>query len=152
MYCYCTERFCEVDERRPLQPNSLSSQSNQDTEQDYKNVNEQVPKIPVEDNRKQHSMSADNTSMEINNRHIPVEEQHSRIDEKPLAGSQNLSRKRKQKRPAKVISHPTLEDDDDITDDETQIYSLDDNVKGNGMGYEETFSQNLTMESSSPVF
>ena len=130
----------------------MSSQSNQDTENDYKTVNEQRPTIPDEDNRKQHSTSEDNNSMEINNQHIPMKKEHSRMEEKPLHGSENLTRKRKQRAPAKVVSRPTSDDDDDITDDETQTYSIDDNVKGTAVGYEETFSQNLTMESSSPVF
>lgn len=150
--CIVAERFCEVEERRPLQPNSLSSQSNQDTENDHKTINEQGPTIPDEDNRKQHSTSADNNSMEINDQHIPMKKEHSRMEEKPLCGSENLTRKRKQRAPSKVVSRPTLDDDDDITDDETQTYSIDDNVKGNVLGYEEKFSQNLTMESSSPVF
>ena len=90
--------------------------------------------------------------MEINDQHIPMKKEYSRMEEKPPRGSENLTRKRKQRAPSKVVSHPTLDDDDDITDDETQTYSIDDNVKGNMVGYEEKFSQNLTMESSSPVF
>ena len=89
--------------------------------------------------------------METNNQSLLNKNVNDEMKE-TQTDSRNLSR-RKQKTPAKVISYASADDDDDITDDETQTYSLDDlNVKENGPGYEETFSKNLAMESSSPVF
>lgn len=146
-------RSCEVEEKRPSHPNSASSQSNQDAENDYKSaLNEQGSEKSVEDIRKSDETCTDNNSMEINNQRLPNGKDNSQMDEEPDAESGNLSRRRKQKTPAKVVSYVAEESDDDITDDETQTYSIDSNIEGNGPGYEETFSQNLTMESSSPVF
>lgn len=146
--CTFTERLCEVDETRPVQPNSGKSHSNQDTENDSKTVNKQGSKIPFEGKRKEVSFSADDF-MEISDHCLQNNKENSQMDGKPLSESILANRKRKQKITVKVVS---LADDDDITDDETQTYSIDDNIQGNGHGYEETFSQKLAMESSSPVF
>ena len=146
--CIFTERLCEVDKTRPVQPNSGKSQSNQDTENDSTTVNKQGSKIPCEGKRKEFSTSADDL-MEISDQCLQNSKENSQMDGKLLAESEKSNRKRKQKITVKVVS---LADDDDITDDETQTYSIDENFQGNGHGYEETFSQKLAMESSSPVF
>lgn len=140
---------CEVDNRKPVQPHPVPTQSNQDIENDFKTVSKGRSGISAESNRKEDLISFDdNDIMETNNQSdIPDEKSNVQIN----IETRNLSR-RKQKTPARVVSLATPDADDDITDDETQTYSLDDNVKGSGPNYEETFSKNLTMESSSPVF
>lgn len=140
-----------MDEKRPLQPNSVSNEANQETEKDCKTVNQSESEMPVKVNKNADAtVSTDNNSMETNDQDIPKEKDAS-MEEKPSINSLRTSR-RKQKTPAKVAHYTNLEKDDDITDDETQTYSIDDNIRGNGPDYEEKFSKSLAMESSSPVF
>lgn len=140
---------CEVDNRKPVQPHPVATQSNQDIENDFKTVSKGGSGISAERNRKEDLISFDdNDIMETNiQSDIPDEKTNVQIN----IETRSLSR-RKQKTPARVASLATADADDDITDDETQTYSFDDNVKGNGPNYEETFSENLPMKSSSPVF
>ncbi|KAJ7392499.1 hypothetical protein OS493_012168 [Desmophyllum pertusum] len=143
---------CEVNEKRPLQPNSVSNQSNQETEKDSKTVDEQRSEMPVEDNKNNDgTASPDNNPVETND-HGVTHEKEDALEEKPRIDSTHLTRRRKQKTPAKVAHYANLDNDDDITDDETQTYSTDENIQGNGAGYEERISHSLAMESSSPVF
>ena len=150
--CIVIEQSCDVDDKRPLQPNSVSSDSNQDERNDLKSVDKHGSEIPVEDNRTKDATSTNSNSIEIIDHRHPKEKENAQMEEKPNAESENLNRRRKQKIPARVVAYAVAVDDDDIADDETQTYSVDDNIKGSGTTYEEKFSQNLSMESSSPVF
>ena len=143
---------CEVDEKRPLQPNSVSNESNQETENENKTAKENGSEVPVKDNKNTDGMaSTENNSMETNDQGIPNENDAS-MEDKSSIDSQSFPRtsRRKQKTPAKVAHYPNPENDDDVTDDETQTYSIDDNIRG--PDYEEKFAKSLAMESSSPVF
>ena len=139
---------CEVDEKRPLQPNSVSNETSHETQKDCETFNQ--PQSEMSDKVNENTdatLSSDNNSMETNGQSIPKEKEGALMEEKPSGNSLRTSR-RKQKTPAKVAHYPTIENDDDITDDETQTYSID----GNGPDYEENFSKSLAMETSSPVF
>lgn len=143
---------CEVDEKRPLQPNSVSNESNQETENDNKTAQEKGSKMPIRDNKNTDAMtSTENNSMETNDQAIP-HENDAPMEDKSSVNSESFPRtsRRKQKTPAKVSHYPSPENDDDITDDETQPYSIDDNIRG--PDYEDKFAKKLAMESSSPVF
>lgn len=134
----------EVDEKRPLQPNSVPNESNQETENDNK--------MPITDNKNTDAMTTtENNSMETNDQGIQHENDAPMEDESSI-NSDSLRRtsRRKQKIPGKVAHYPNPENDDDITDDETQTYSIDDNIRG--PDYEDKFTKKLSMESSSPVF
>lgn len=134
----------EVDEKRPLQPNSVPNESNQETENDNK--------MPITDNKNTDAMTTtENNSMETNDQGIRHENDAPMEDESSI-NSDSLRRtsRRKQKIPGKVAHYPNPENDDDITDDETQTYSIDDNIRG--PDYEDKFTKKLSMESSSPVF
>lgn len=142
----------EVDEKRPLQPNSVSNESNQETENDFKPVKENGSEMPIKDNKDTDAMtSTENDSMETNEKGIP-NEKDAPMEDKSSINSDSLPRtsRRKQKTPAKVTHYPKPENDDDITDDETQTYSIDDMIRG--PDYEEKFAKSLPIESSSPVF
>ena len=132
--CFVTEP-CEVDEKRPLQPNSASTQSKQDFENEHETVNKQESEISPVNNKTEDLITFnDNDTIETNNQSLPNEKVNAQVKETPLNETRNLSR-RKQKTPAKLVSYASADDDDDITDDETQTYSLDDhNIKGNGTG------------------
>lgn len=143
---------CEVDEKRPLQPNSVSNESNQETENDNKTAKENGPEVSVKDNKTSDEVaSTGNNSMETNDHGIP-NEKDAPMEDKSSINSESFPRtsRRKQKIPAKVAHYPNPESDDDITDDETQTYSIDDNIRG--PDYEEKLATSLTMETSSPVF
>ena len=144
---------CEVDEKRPLQPNSVSNQSNQETEDDNRTVNKHGSEMPVDNNKTKGSAAAtDNKSMETNGQGISVEKKGASMEETPTVDCTSLNRRRKQKTPVRVVHYANPDNDDDITDDETQPYSIEDKITGNGPDYEEKLSQSLAMESSSPVF
>ena len=143
---------CEVDEKRPLQPNSVSNESNQETENDNKTAQENRSEMPITDHNNTHSTtSTENNSMETNDQAIPQENDAS-MEDKSSINSESFPRtsRRKQKTPAKVTHCSNPENDDDITDDETQTYSIDDNIRG--PDYEDKFAEKLAMETSSPVF
>lgn len=143
---------CEVDEKRPLQPNSVSNESDHETQKDCKTFNQQGSETSIKVNKNTDAVeSTDNNAMETNDQDIPKEKEGGSMDETPASNSLRTSR-RKQKTPAKVTHYPNQENDDDITDDETQTYSIDDNIRASGPDYEEKFSKSLAMESSSPVF
>ena len=136
-----------MDEKRPLQPNSVSNKSNQET-----GNNKTAQEIPVTDNKNTDAMTTtENNSMETNDQGIAHENDAPMEDESSI-NSESLRRtsRRKQKIPGKVAHYPNPENDDDITDDETQTYSIDDNIRG--PDYEDKFAKKLSMESSSPVF
>ena len=141
-----------MDEKRPLQPNSVSNESNQETGNDNKTAQENRSEKPITDNKNTHAMtSTGNNSMETNDQAIP-HEHDAPMEDKSSNNSESFPRtsRRKQKTPAKVPHCPNPENDDDITDDETQTYSIDDNIRGSD--YEDKFAENLAMETSSPVF
>ena len=138
----------DVDEKRPLQPNSVSNESNQETQNDNKTAQE----MPIMDNKNTDAITTtENNSMETNDQGIP-HANDAQMEDKSFINSESVRRssRRKQKTPGKVAYHPNPENDDDITDDETQTYSIDDNFKG--PDYEDKFAKKLSMESSSPVF
>lgn len=150
--CFVTVQ-CEVDEKRPLQPNSVANESDYETQKDCKTFNQQGSEVPVRVNKNTDAVEpTDNNSMETNDQDINKEKEGGLMEETPSSNSLRTSR-RKQKTLAKVERYPNREnDDDDITDDETQTYSIDDNIRARGPDYEEKFSKSLAMESSSPVF
>ncbi|KAL9983923.1 hypothetical protein ACROYT_G006169 [Oculina patagonica] len=145
---------CEVDEKRPLQPNSVTNEASHETEEDCKTVNQSGSEMPVKVNTNTDAtVFTDNNQMETNDQDIPVKENEDvSMEGKPSTNLLRTSR-RKQKTPAKVAHYIKTENDDDITDDETQTYSIDDNItRENGPDYEDKFSKSLAMETSSPVF
>lgn len=111
--------------------------------------------INIEDDRLEQQHFSTNNMEGRNDQGVWNEKEKSSESKNNLPKAENSNRRRKQKTPAKVASYRDVKNDDDdsdITDDETQTYSMDDSIKGNGLGYEETFSQNLAMETSSPIF
>ena len=141
-----------MDEKRPLQPNSVSNESNQETENNNKTAQENGPKMRITDNKNTDAAtSTENNSMETNDQGVP-HENDAPMEDKSSVNSESFPRssRRKQKTPGKVSQCPNPENDSDITDDETQTYSIDDNIRG--PDYEEKFAKKLAMESSSPVF
>lgn len=146
----------EVDEKRPLQPNSLLSESKQEKEEAKITFETHGSDLPGDDNNTKGSVvTSDNELGEKNDQGISEESTDAASEEAPKADSPSLNRRRKQKTPARVVVRyvkPVVANDDDVTDDETQPYSIEDKITGSGQDYEEKLSQNLAMETSSPVF
>ncbi|XP_068710270.1 BRCA1-A complex subunit Abraxas 1-like isoform X2 [Montipora foliosa] len=152
------EKLSEVAEERSPQPNLASSKSNQDIDKDLIDLSEQDAGINIDDDKIKQPHFSENNLEERNDQYSWSEKEKSDVNEKVLGKAAHSSRRRKQRTPTRVASYSAVndndddDDDDDITDDETQSYSNSDSMKRNELSYEETFSQNLAMESSSPIF
>ena len=145
-----------MDEKRPLQPISLLSESNQEKEEAERTFETHGSNLPGEDNKSIASVAASDSELgEKNDQGISEENTDATAEGSPNLNSPSFNRRRKQRTPARVVVRyvqPVVADDDDVTDDETQPYSTDDKITGSGPDYEEKLSQNLAMETSSPVF
>lgn len=146
----------EVDEKRPLQPISLLSESNQEKEEAERTFETHGSNLPGDDNKSIASVAASDSELgEKNDQGISEENTDATAEGSPNVNSPSFNRRRKQRTPARVVVRyvqPVVADDDDVTDDETQPYSIEDKITGSGPDYEEKLSQNLAMETSSPVF
>lgn len=150
------EKPNEVVEERPPHPKFASCDSNQDTEKDLIDLSDHGAGINIEDDKIDQQQHFSTNNMEgRNDQDVWNDKEKSFESKNNIPKAENSNRRRKQKTPSKVASYQDVkneDDDSDITDDETQTYSMDDSIRGNGLGYEETFSQNLAMETSSPIF
>lgn len=112
--------------------------------------------MPGDDNKSIAFVPASDSELgEKNDQGISEENTDATAEGSPNLNSPSFNRRRKQRTPARVVVRyvqPVVADDDDVTDDETQPYSIEDKITGSGPDYEEKLSQNLAMETSSPVF
>ena len=154
--CVFAEKPNEVVEERPAHPKFASCDSNQDTEKDLIDLSDHGAGINIEDDKIDQQQHFSTNNMEgRNDQGVWNDKEKSFESKNNIPKAENSNRRRKQKTPSKVASYQDVkneDDDSDITDDETQTYSMDDSIRGNGLGYEEMFSQNLAMETSSPIF